>query len=290
MIERERFGLDRRLVRAAFERAAGEYDRVAVLQREVGERVLQRLDLVRLSPALVLDAGAGTGRCSAALARRYKGARVLALDIAHAMLMQARGHAAWFRKQAFVCADVERIPLVSAAAGLVFSNLMLQWCGDLDRVLQELHRVLEPGGLLMFSTFGPDTLRELRASWALVDDYNHVNAFMDMHDIGDALIRARFAGPVMDVERFTVTYAEVGQLLCELKSLGAHNVTAGRRRTLSGKGRLQALEQAYERFRDAQGRLPASFEVVYGHAWASGAPRHTGEVHVPLSRVGRRGV
>jgi malonyl-CoA O-methyltransferase len=288
MTERERFSLDKRLMRAAFEGAAGEYDRAAVLQREVGRRMLERLDLVRVLPALIVDAGAGTGHGSAALARRYRGARVLALDIAHAMLVQARGHAAWFRKQAFICADVERMPLTDAAAGLVFSNLVLQWCGDLDRVLREIHRVLQPGGLLMFSTFGPDTLRELRASWELVDDYNHVNAFMDMHDIGDALMRARFAGPVMDVERFTVTYAELGQLLRELKSLGAHNVTSGRRRTLSGKGRLQALAQAYERYRDAQGRLPASFEVVYGHAWASGALHRNGEVHVPVSRVRRR--
>jgi malonyl-CoA O-methyltransferase len=292
MTESGSFHLNKRLLRAAFERAADSYDRVAVLQQEVAARLLERLDLVRIVPVVVLDAGAGTGVGSAALARRYRKATVVALDIAQRMLQHARRHRVWFRGQAFLCGDIERLPVMSNGIDLAFSNLALQWCDDLDRALSELHRVLRPGGLLTFSTFGPDTLRELRGSWAEVDAFNHVNAFIDMHDIGDALIRVGFNGPVLDVERLTLTYPEVGQLMRELKALGAHNITAGRRRTLSGKGRLQALAGVYERYRDTDGRLPATFEVIYGHAWKPESQRpasaRPGTAQVPIDTLRRR--
>lgn len=291
MTESNPFRLDKRLLRVAFERAASDYDKVALLQREVGRRLLERLELVRVTPALILDAGAGTGHGSTALARRYKEARVLALDIAHAMLVQARRHRAWFRKQRFVCGDIESLPLANRSVDMVFSNLSLQWCGDLDRVFEEFQRVLKAGGLLIFSTFGPDTLKELRASWAQVDGYNHVNAFLDMHDIGDALLRARFSGPVVDIEHFTLTYPSLGRLMRELKALGAHNVMAGRRTTLSGKGRFATLERAYERYRNSEGRLVATFEVVYGHGWAAAeSPVQrpgAGVARIPLSQIRR---
>jgi len=165
-----------------------------------------------------------------------------------------------------VCADAERLPFVDASFDLVFSNLMLQWATDNDATFAELRRVLRPGGLLLFTSFGPDTLRELRESWARVDDYNHVNLFMDMHDVGDALLNARFADPVMDVEKLTVTYPDARRLMRDLKQIGAHNVTGGRPRGLTGKRHLQAMIDAYERFR-SDGLLPASYEIVYGHAW-----------------------
>jgi malonyl-CoA O-methyltransferase len=208
------------------------------------------------------------------------------------MVVEARRHRAWLRKQLFACGDMESLPLTTRSVGMVFSNLSLQWCTELDKVFEEFRRVLQPQGLLMFSTFGPDTLKELRASWTQVDGYIHVNAFIDMHDIGDALMRARFSGPVMDVEHFTLTYATLGQLMRELKAMGAHNVTAGRRTTLSGKGRLAALERAYERYRNPEGRLTATFEVVYGHAWARAAESVSGTagsrtVSIPLSRIRR---
>lgn len=286
------YHLDKRLVQRAFDGAAREYDKNAVLQHEIGRRMLERLDLMRVRPSVILDAGAGTGIHSKALAQRYQ-CRVAALDIAHAMLLVARQRSSfsskWFtRRQTFVCGDMESLPLRTGSVDMIFSNLGLQWCNDLDRALSEFCRVLKPGGLLMFSTFGPDTLTELRASWNKVDQHNHVNAFIDMHDIGDALVRARFANPVMDVERHTLTYPELGTLLHDLKSIGAHNVTAGRPHGLTGKGRLRQLTAAYENYR-TDGVLPASYEVIYGHAWTPATmPQQTsrdGVVSIPLSSL-----
>lgn len=258
--------LSKAQLRASFERAAPVYDQVAVLQREVGARLLERLALVHLVPQVVLDVGAGTGNSTQGLARQYRKAQLIALDLAVAMLRQVRRRSPWLRGWQLVCGDVERLPLADASCDLVFSNLTLQWCQDLDSAFAEMRRVLRPGGLLLFSSLGPDTLKELRASWAAADGRTHVNAFMDMHDVGDALLRARFAEPVMDMETLTLTYADARGLMRDLKTLGAHNVTAGRAHGLTGKGRLNAMLAAYEGLR-RDGVLPATYEVVYGHAW-----------------------
>jgi len=259
---------DKASARRSFEQAAAHYDEAAVLQREVGTRLLERLELMRLQPQRILDLGCGTGQCIEGLFGRYRKAGVVALDIAQPMLQHARRRGRWLRRPQAVCADAERLPFAENSFDLVFSNLMLQWCTDLDAAFSELRRVLKPGGLLLFSSFGPDTLKELRASWRVVDQYAHVNTFLDMHDVGDALVRARFADPVMDVERLTMTYADVWKLMRELKQIGAHNVTGGRPRGLTGKRRIQQLVEAYEQFR-SNGVLPASYEIVNGHAWVS---------------------
>jgi malonyl-CoA O-methyltransferase len=259
---------DKRLARRSFEGAAADYDRAAALQQEVGRRLLERLRLVRIEPEHILDLGSGTGQCLPDLLQRYKKARVVALDIAYPMLEHARKRGRWRHKPWCVCGDAERLPFADNSFDLVFSNLMLQWCGALEAAFAELQRVLRPGGLLMFTSLGPDTLRELRCSWRQVDSYSHVNAFWDMHDVGDALLRARFADPVMDVERLTLTYPNVWKLMRDLKQIGAHNVTAGRPRGLMGKTQIQRLVEAYEYYRD-DGVLPASYEIVNGHAWST---------------------
>jgi malonyl-CoA O-methyltransferase len=255
------FQLDRQAVRRSFGRAAAGYDAVAVLQREVQARLLERLELINFTPATILDAGAGTGTGVRVLTERYPEAAVTALDVAEGML------AAIPSDRPRVCGDMEALPLQDGRFDLVWSNLAVQWLVDPDRGFGELRRVLNERGLLLFSTFGPDTLRELRAAWSAVDQFNHVNHFIDMHDLGDALVRAGFAEPVMDVEQLTLTYEDIGGLLRDLKGLGAHNVTAGRPRGLTGRARLNALIEAYERWRE-DGRLPATWEVVYGIAWA----------------------
>lgn len=272
------FSIDKRLARLAFERAAATYDEAAVLQREVGARMLARLDYIKYLPQSILDAGSGTGQGSRELLRRYPKASVLALDIACAMLQRSQKHMPrrWLpflpRPITHVCGDIERVPVKSSSIGMVWCNLALQWANQPQRAFAEMHRVLQPGGLFMFSTFGPDTLKELRQSYAGTDGYSHVHRFIDMHDLGDMLVATGFATPVMDMEQITMTYSDVTSLMRDLKSIGAHNVTCGRRQGLTAKSQLQAVTRNYERFRH-EGRLPATFEVVYGHAWKPEAMR-----------------
>ncbi|WP_294947858.1 malonyl-ACP O-methyltransferase BioC [Sulfurivirga sp.] len=270
--------LNRKAVRRHFSRAAAAYDEAAVLQRTVAERLDERLELFTLKPARILDVGAGTGLLTEHLLRRYPQAQVVAVDLSEAMLRWAQGKlrrlgGVWQRLRGrcpaeLVVADAYQLPFADGSFDLVVSNLMLQWCDDLDAVLCELRRMLRPEGLVLFTSFGPDTLRELRQAWAAVDDREHVNTFIDMHDVGDALIRAGFGQPVMDVERYTLTYAEPMGVLKDLKAIGA-TYSAADGRGLIGKGRLQAMLKAYEAFRDADGRVPATYEVVHGHAWAA---------------------
>lgn len=262
-------GSDKAAIRRAFDSAAETYDQAAVLQHEIGRRMQERLDFIRLTPQRVIDVGAGTGGATAALRQRYRRARVMALDLSSSMLRRARQRGTWLHPVPVICGDAESLPLADRCVDLLFSNATFQWCADLDRLFGECQRVLRPGGLLMFSTFGPDTLRELRESWSDADGYRHVNRFADMHDIGDALVSARFADPVMDMEYFNLTYATVGALMRDLKAIGAQTVTGGRAPGLTGRGRLQRMTDAYERYRNMDGRLPATWEIVYGHAWAT---------------------
>lgn len=292
--ETARYQVDKLLVKAAFNAAAPHYDGIAVLQREVRERMLERLSLVKLSPHCVVDVGAGTGHAAVALAQRYTQATVVSIDIAWAMLTQARQLTPrlqrWRKRHQWICGDAEKLPLRDTCVDLIFSNLTLQWCPNIDQTFNELRRALCPNGLVMFSTFGPDTLRELRQCWRQVDGHNHVNAFIDMHDIGDSLIRSGFSDPVMDVETFTLTYPDASAVMRELKTLGAHNVTAGRNRGLTTPRKLRAVADHYEKLRQ-DGKLPATFEVVYGHAWSlQKAPRTKqprGEFHIGVDTLRR---
>jgi malonyl-CoA O-methyltransferase len=287
-------GIDRNSVRRSFDRAAAGYDAAAVLQQRVRGELLERLELVRLEPSLVVDLGAGTGHSSRELRRRYRAARVVALDLSEGMLREARRQQALLRRFDRVIADAAALPLGSGRAQLIFSNLMLHWCGTPDVVLQECRRVIAPGGLFSFTTLGPDTLMELRRAWHAADPAGqHVHNFIDMHDLGDALVRAGFAEPVLDVERYTLTYADVGSLLSDLRAIGGCNSADARPRGLGGRQALARMRLAYEAVRDLEGRLPASCEVVFGHAWvplSDRTPRSgSGEARIPVTRIGRRG-
>ena len=267
------YALDASRVRRFFDRAASTFDAAGVLHAEVRENLLARLELTALTPRVVLDAGAGTGHASRALKRRYPKALVIALDSSRSMLQAAGRRQSWLRRFARVQAAAERLPLADGSVDLILSNLMLQWC-DPDAVFAEFRRVLAPSGLLCFTTLGPDTLRELRSAWREVDSRTHVNQFIDMHDLGDALVRAGFSSPVLDVERYALTYLDVGRLAADLRDTGARNATAGRPRGLTGRRSFAALQTAYEVFRQ-EGRLPATYEVVFCHAWSpAGSARH----------------
>ena len=296
--------VDPRAVRRAFARAAATYDAAAALQREVGSRMASRLDYVRMAPRMILDAGCGTGEAVGELGARYAGARVVALDAAWPMVEVARERArratSLLRRllpealggggpaaPLFVCGDFNALPLSGVVFDLVWSNLALQWTNDLPRAFAEIRRVLKVGGLFTFTTFGPDTLKEVRSAFARADGHTHTNRFTDMHDIGDMLGAAGFADPVMDMEQLTVTYADAGALMRELKQIGATNATRGRPHGLMGRGRWQRAVAALDAMR-REGRIPATFEVVYGHAWKV-EPRHSAEGHpiVKLPRPGR---
>jgi malonyl-CoA O-methyltransferase len=266
--------LDRRAARRWFERAAAA-DPVAA---EVERRMAARLEYVRLAPHWVADVGCGADARPAAVRDRYPQARLLRLDATLAPVRRARGLAARVRslvgaaREHAVCADPAALPLRAGACGLVWSNLALAWADDPAATLREWHRVLEVGGLLMFSSYGPDTLKELRAAFAAADAAApHVHPFVDMHDLGDALVAAGFADPVMDMEMLTVTYASAAALVADLRATGQRNAHAARRRGLTGRRAWAGMLAAYAA-RARAGRVPASFEIVYGHAWKA-APR-----------------
>ena len=282
--------LDRAAIRKHFDRASTRYDGSAVLAERLRTQMIERLDWVAFIPDSILDLGCGTGQGAIALAARWPRARVIALDASAAMLREASRREAAGRIE-YLLGEAESMPLPDASVDLVFSNLMLPWCEDIDAVFAEVARVLRPRGLFSFTSLGPDTLRELRAAWGSVDDAEHVHPFTDMHDLGDGLVRTGLTEAVLDVCRYTLTYPDVGALMRDLKATGAQNAAGSRFRGLTGRGRLAAMESAYEPFR-SDGVLPASWEAVFGQAWSPSARRargeHGGEFSFPVSGIGRR--
>lgn len=288
--------LDKRWVRRGFDRNAAHYDDANFLAHEIGMRMGERLDLLRVAPEVVLDLGSGTGRGARMLLERYPGCAVVEVDIALQMLSQARSSGSWWRRglqrlkreaHRRVCGDVERLPFRDRSFSMVWSNLTLHWT-NLPAALAETYRVLRPGGVFMFSTLGPDTLKELRASFAHADVFGHVNRFVDLHDIGDMLVDVRYADPVMDMECLTLTYENVDGLLRELRTSGGSNANFDRPAGLSGKRGFERMRTAYESFR-RDGRLPATFEIIYGHAWRPEVERRTSSGEAVVEFHARRG-
>lgn len=271
----EPFYNDKNAIRESFDKAADTYDAAAVLQREVIERLFDRLALINLQPSVILDAGSGTGAAQPLLKERYPKAQLIELDLALNMLKTAQtktsGLKKWLsfldsNKPASICADIEHIPLADQSVDLIWSSLTIQWCNTPDAAFKEFSRVLKPGGVVIFSSLGPDTLKELRAAFSGIDGYEHVNQFIDMHDLGDALVAHGLTMPVMDMEYITMTYPDVKAVMSDLKHIGASNKMNGRRNGLLGKSAWQKIQSQYEAFRKNE-VLPCTYEVVYGHAW-----------------------
>ena len=267
--------VDRRASRRRFERAARSYLRASRLEEEVGARMLERLNYVKLAPRRIVDAGAGPAREARALAGRYRGAQIVAVDFSLAMLRAGRGRWLGRNPSQALCAELERLPLADGAAELVWSNMALHWSPRPLEALREFARVLAPEGLLMFSMLGPDSLRELRAAAGA----ERVHEFHDMHDVGDMLVAAGFSAPVMDMEMLTFTYSSGAALLADLRSSGQTSARADRRRGLAGREFLKRLQAKLE--------PRATFEIVYGHAW-KGAPRAAREETVKTIGIFRR--
>lgn len=269
--------LDKQAARRSFEQAAPSYDRNAVLQREVGNRLLERVAFFDHQPKVVLNLGSGTG--DPALAREFDNASIISLDWSAAMLnasIKPSTQGDWL-----VCADMHAIPLAARSVDLVFSNLALPWSNYLTTIFQELRRVMKADSLLAFSCYGPDTLMELKQAWRSVDDKPHVNDFADMHDIGDELVKSGFAEPVMDAEILTLEYPDVMSLLRELKNTGSRNVASQRAKGLTSQAKLQAVQHAYQQYK-RDNSFPASVEVSYGltFAPAEGQPMRSGDGEV----------
>ncbi len=280
---------DSQTIRQAFDQAAATYGAHAVVQREAEDRLLEQLQAESVQPATIVDLGCGPGRAAHRLKRRWPKARVLAVDLSEAMLAQVRAGNGFWRKVEVVCADARRLPLADASVDLLFSNLMLQWVEQPAEVFAELRRILRPGGLLLMHTLGPGTLDELRQSWARVDDGEHVNPFIDMHHLGDALLAQGFQQVVVQAENLVLEYRRVNDLMRDLKGIGASNHLPGRQRGLTGKGAFARMRQAYEAFR-RDGWLPATWELVSLRALAPepGQPRKLpegDEARIPLERL-----
>lgn len=259
-------------LRRSFDRAASGYDAVASVPREIAARMIERLALVRIPIRMIVDAGSGTGYAANLLRQKYRNATVLELDLSEQMLRQSQRHLprkwGWFERRlsgSAVCGDIKEMPLASDSVDLVWSNLALHWVDELPAAMAQIRRILRNGGLLTFSMFGPDTLRELRQIGT--GGELRVNAQIDMHDIGDMLVHAGFGEPVMDMEYLTLTYENLPALIQDLRAHGSVARASRRSSGLGGAGDYVRLRERYERLRRADGRLPATFEIIYGHAW-----------------------
>ena len=284
--------LDTLRVQRAFDKAAPSYDKYAVLQRTVADHLLEILDIFTTKPAQVVDLGAGTGYCTSALQKRFPKAKLTLCDISRQMLKVARSKPRrWFKTPRYVCANLNALPFAQNSVDVFFSSLAFQWCNDLDRLFKHCKDALKPDGLLIFSSLGPDTLRELRESFAAVDTNPHVHDFIDMHDVGDALVRAGFAAPVLQTDRITMTYQTMQDVMRDLRGIGAVNQASSKSRGLSSRQKFSAAQEHYEQFRHDD-LLPATYEIVYAHAFSPNNrdPRQDGSTvaSFPLHQLQRR--
>lgn len=265
------------------------YEQTAKIQQEIGNRLFERLDYIKINPQYILDLGCGPGHFSQQLKQRYPHAKIVGFDLAYAMLKQAMNRQRWRKRWSLVRGDMEALPFASGLFDLVFANQVIHWGQSLNQVMSELNRVMNVSGCLMFSTLGPDTFWELRQSWAKVNHYAHANHFIDMHDLGDSLLAEKFLDPVVDMEMLTAHYPTLKQLLQSLRDQGVRNINSARNPGLTGKRSWLDFENAYTTFCTQHGQYPLTYEVVYGHAWKGAQHRtKTGtETFIPITQLKR---
>jgi malonyl-CoA O-methyltransferase len=271
----------------AFNKQAAEYEFAAKVQHEIGTRLFERLNYLKIEPKRILDLGCGPGYFSRELALFYPKAQIIGLDLAQAMLIEAKKKQNWRRKWSLVTADMITMPFATGTFDLVFANQVIHWSNPLTQVFRELNRVLNVNGCFMFTTLGPDTFKELKTAWAGANSYAHVNEFPDMHDIGDMLLSEYFLDPVMDMELLAVHYESLPKLLNALKKQGVKNINSQRNQGLTGKNSWRAFENNFATMLTKSGKYPLTYEVVYGHAW-KGERRKTGnstETFIPITQI-----
>jgi malonyl-CoA O-methyltransferase len=279
--------LDSRHVMRRFDRAAQDFDSADFVHTVTRDNLFERLQPIVIEAKTVVDLGAATGAATRQLERRFRGARVVSLDLSRRMLATGLGKRRWFSRRSAVQATATALPFADASVDVVFSNLMLPWVDDLDGVFAEVARVLRAGGLFVFATLGPDTLLALKNAWRSVDANAHVSTFPDMHDVGDALVRARLADPVLDVDRLTVSYTSTRSLFRDMGAVGARNSLAGREKSLMGKERFARMVRALQAATD-EGKIDIELELVYGHCWGTGTVARDGEFAVDATRIPMR--
>lgn len=275
----------------AFNKHATEYEKAALIQQEIGQRLFERLDFLKIEPKYVLDLGCGSGFFTAQLKKKYPKATVIGLDLAHAMLLQAKKKQGLWRKWPLVNADMLQMPFPTGIFDLVFANQVIHWGHAMPEVFRELNRVMNTNACLMFTTLGPDTFKELKQAWQGVNAFAHVNNFVDMHDLGDSLLAEHFLEPVVDMEFLSLHYKTLPQLVRSLKSQGVKNIHPQRNHGLTSRASWGKFEHNYSLMCTKEGKYPLSYEVVYGHAW-KGATRQTvegAETRISVSAI-KRGI
>jgi malonyl-CoA O-methyltransferase len=270
----------------SFNKSAIGYEALAKVQQEIGSRLFERLQYLKINPQRILDLGCGPGFFSYELKKRYPKAQVFGLDLAYGMLHQAKKKQSWRRSWSLVAADMNHMPFADASFDLIFANQVIHWGGPLAQVFRELNRIMSVHGCLMFSTLGPDTFKELKSAWTGANQYAHVNEFPDMHDVGDCLMSEHFLDPVMDMELLSIHYETLSQLVKSLKSQGVRNIHQERNQGLTGKSSWQQFEKNYALMQINE-KYPLSYEVVYGHAWKGEQRRTEGgiETMIPVSQI-----
>lgn len=250
-----------------FNKQAADYERAAKVQQEIGARLVERLQYLRISPQRILDLGCGPGMFSRQLAQMYPKATIIGLDIAHGMLVQSKKRQSWRRRWPLVNADMHHLPFENGFFDLVFANQVVHWGHSIHQVFREINRVLNGNGCFMFTTLGPDTFKEIKDAWQGIGQHAHVNEFMDMHDVGDSIMAEKFLEPVMDMEYLSVHYASFVSLIHSLKQQGVRNVNSQRNPGLTGKDAWRKFQENYDSYKTEDGKFPLTYEIVYGHAW-----------------------
>jgi len=273
--------LNAKHIRRRFDRAAISFDGADFVHAATRDGLLSRLAPLLVDAKTVVDLGAATGAANRSLAKRFKGAHIISIDLAHGMLGRARSKKSWLSKNSFAQADARALPLPNECIDVVFSNMLLPWFDDPGPAFTEIARVLRKGGVFAFATLGPDSLLEIRRAWRQVDDGVHVNRFPDMHDLGDGLVNAGLSDPVLDVDRLSVSYTSCAQLFADLTAVGARNSLEGRATGLTGRERFAAMTRVL----NDTGSIALDLELVYGHCWGAGPRNDPGNFKIDANQI-----